>query len=326
MSKEVIKLAIMNAAPLLYQSGHKEESAACNAALLMLLAEQPAQQQERPSFAEWTSNYVRDNLHKLKPAQQEPTKAMIDAAERIDWSDSDVRGNIVNMWQAMLAAAPQPAQQQGILARKWILHGGFADVASFDADGFPSFYWKESVAKFKAGELSAPCKGKNCGSLNGWLHSAECRAEHEAHYTAPQQTQQEPVAWMKPHPNCDSACLFQCTHGFTQFPECAAAPQPAQQKVPETKDVVIDNMGKPFTVKAYVTPQPAQQQEPGRNHWEDGDVFERIAAANTAPQSQRTWVGLTQQEVQEIHDTYHKRMGPQEFAAMVEAKLKVKNT
>lgn len=54
-------------------------------------------------------------------------------------------------------------------------------------------------------------------------------------------------------------------------------------------------------------------------------------AINTAyeegyKQSQRTWVGLTQQEVQEIHDTYHKRMGPQEFAAMVEAKLKEKNT
>jgi len=41
---------------------------------------------------------------------------------------------------------------------------------------------------------------------------------------------------------------------------------------------------------------------------------------------QRKWVGLTQKEVQEIHDTYHKRMGPQEFASMLEAKLKEKNT
>ena len=40
---------------------------------------------------------------------------------------------------------------------------------------------------------------------------------------------------------------------------------------------------------------------------------------------QREWVGLTQKEVQEIHDTYHKRMGPQEFASMLEAKLKEKN-
>jgi hypothetical protein len=46
----------------------------------------------------------------------------------------------------------------------------------------------------------------------------------------------------------------------------------------------------------------------------------------TPPAAQRQWVGLTQQEVQEIHDTYHKRMGPQEFAAILEAKLKEKNT
>jgi len=40
---------------------------------------------------------------------------------------------------------------------------------------------------------------------------------------------------------------------------------------------------------------------------------------------QRTWVGLTQKEVQEIHDTFFKRMGPQEFASMIGAKLKEKN-
>jgi hypothetical protein len=40
---------------------------------------------------------------------------------------------------------------------------------------------------------------------------------------------------------------------------------------------------------------------------------------------QRPWVGLTYKEVQEIHDTYHKRMGPQEFASMIEAKLRSKN-
>jgi len=52
------------------------------------------------------------------PAQpeQEPTKEMIDAAERIDWADSDVRGNIVNMWQAMLAAPPAAHPPQ----RTWV--------------------------------------------------------------------------------------------------------------------------------------------------------------------------------------------------------------
>ena len=46
---------------------------------------------------------------------EEPTKEMIDAAERIDWADSDVRGNIVNMWQAMSAVAPTTPPQ-----RTWV--------------------------------------------------------------------------------------------------------------------------------------------------------------------------------------------------------------
>jgi len=56
-----------------------------------------------------------------QPAQQEPTKAMIDAAEHLDWSDADVRGNIVNMWQAMIAAAPHPAQPSKPLTDEQIL-------------------------------------------------------------------------------------------------------------------------------------------------------------------------------------------------------------
>jgi len=39
----------------------------------------------------------------------------------------------------------------------------------------------------------------------------------------------------------------------------------------------------------------------------------------------REWVELTQKEVQEIHDTYYKRMGPQEFAKAIEQALKEKN-
>lgn len=42
----------------------------------------------------------------------EPTRSMVDAAERIDWGDSDVRGNIYNMWNVLLASTPaQPAPQ-----------------------------------------------------------------------------------------------------------------------------------------------------------------------------------------------------------------------
>jgi hypothetical protein len=39
----------------------------------------------------------------------------------------------------------------------------------------------------------------------------------------------------------------------------------------------------------------------------------------------REWRGLTYEETQLIHDTYHKRMGPQEFARAIEAALKEKN-
>jgi hypothetical protein len=37
----------------------------------------------------------------------EPTEAMIDAAEKLDWANNDVRGNCCNQWQAMIAAATE---------------------------------------------------------------------------------------------------------------------------------------------------------------------------------------------------------------------------
>jgi hypothetical protein len=40
---------------------------------------------------------------------------------------------------------------------------------------------------------------------------------------------QEPVAWMKPDVLCDRACMYLCTKGFTQFPECANAPPQLEQ-------------------------------------------------------------------------------------------------
>jgi hypothetical protein len=88
--------------------------------------------------------------------------------------------------QALAAPTVQEPVQEPLSKKwRWVLHKSFADVAGFNEDGIPSFYWQESVTKFKSGELSVPCKGKNCGSMNGWLHSAECRAEHEAQYTTP---------------------------------------------------------------------------------------------------------------------------------------------
>jgi hypothetical protein len=50
----------------------------------------------------------------------------------------------------------------------------------------------------------------------------------------------------------------------------------------------------------------------------------QIEALST-PQ-QRPWVGLTDEEIQTIHDTYYRRMGPNEFARAIEAALRSKNT
>lgn len=86
---------------------------------------------------EWAG---RAKAAEAKLAQQpapvgEPTKAMIDAAERIDWSDSDVRGNIVNMWQAMCAVAEQPAQQEPVV-QAWSegYRAGVADERTSEAN------------------------------------------------------------------------------------------------------------------------------------------------------------------------------------------------
>ena len=47
-------------------------------------------------------------MNETKMVPEDPTPAMLDAAERIDWSDSDERGNCVKLWHVMFAAAPQP--------------------------------------------------------------------------------------------------------------------------------------------------------------------------------------------------------------------------
>jgi len=52
---------------------------------------------------------------------------------------------------------------------------------------------------------------------------------------------------------------------------------------------------------------------------------ERLAQPEKEPCGSQLWVGLTQKEVQDIHDTFFKRMGPQEFAQAIEAKLRSKN-
>ncbi len=47
---------------------------------------------------------------------------------------------------------------------------------------------------------------------------------------------QEPVTWMKPDVLCDRACMYLCTKGFTQFPECANAPPQRTEQEPVACD------------------------------------------------------------------------------------------
>jgi hypothetical protein len=100
-------------------------------------------------------------------------------------------------------------------------------------------------------------------------------------YTAPPTAQpaQEPVAWMYPAAQCDRACLYVCTAGFTQFPECVSVPPlPAQEPVawlcsPDENGL----FDLPLTHKACK------------------DCF----PVYTAP-PQRPWVGLTDKEAMQI--------------------------
>jgi hypothetical protein len=101
----------------------------------------------------------------------------------------------------------------------------------------------------------------------------------------------------------------------------------------EVDEQTIKKIEPAITTIKKALAQPAQEpvgeahlMQEGFTHciWSEG-VVPVDTKLYTAP-PQREWVGLTQKEVQEIHDTYHKRMGPQEFASMIGAKLKEKNT
>lgn len=85
---------------------------------------------------------------------------------------------------------------------------------------------------------------------------------------------------------------------------------------------------------AEAASQPQQQAEPVAWMDREGDLYKIPEIPEWAPPHtmlytappQRQWVGLTDEEIQAIHDTYYRRMGRMEFAQKLEAKLKEKNT
>jgi hypothetical protein len=135
---------------------------------------------------------------------------------------------------------------------------------------------------------------------------------------------------------------FICSTGLCHY-KPAAAVQP-------TKDVEISNMGKPFTVKAYVTPtatQPAPVQEQQPYAYANPDELSADSAFRwceineytmpvytTPPAAQRPWVKLTDMQVGKVIDDVHtsSQYGHHhtgfwmDFYRAIEAKLKELNT
>ena len=108
----------------------------------------------------------------------------------------------------------------------------------------------------------------------------------------------------------------------------AVPKQPAPVAEPLFKPLIDLHPGLAEELKAMDT----AQQEPGRNHWEDGDVFDRIAAIKEQP-AQRTWVGLTDEEIKDVAESCMWWVREQdilddaiELARATEAKLKAKNS
>ena len=237
-------------------------------------------------------------------------------------------------------AQTAPVQEPVMKKRKWVLHGSFADVAGFDEEGIPSFYWKESVTKFKSGELSVPCKGKNCGSMNGWLHSVECRAEHEAQYTTPP-AQPAPVQERTDYAvhlnHCNiGECKGVCKYGDNDCPALKHADMkekwdrptppaaPVQEPLSELEKDAANLLFALHDAWPYVHRHCTIESKKKAiqalmvKHGEFADL--------QPPAAQRQWVGLTEDELADIamqSGAYDEQLLA--FARAIEAKLRSKN-
>ena len=194
-------------------------------------------------------------------------------------------------------------QEQGeLVSKKWIMRGHTWGIAKFDAEGLPLFYDRESFLKFKNGELSEPCKGKHCGSLNGWLHSAECHAEHEAHYTTPEQEQDE----------ADDLTIAYMTGLYD-----------GKKQAKQEQDEPV----------AYINVEQRKLEWAKYTSWETPTVVNLPKIPlYTKPQT-KEWAGLNDEEKSEIYNiNYNKYAVHLDIAdfimiyTAIEAKLKEKNT
>ena len=99
---------------------------------------------------------------------------------------------------------------------------------------------------------------------------------------SPPAAQPAPVQeWMKPHPKCDEGCMYHCTKGYTQFPECATTPPAQPAPVQEPVAYLCENAvghkyfrwKKPSStfkpIALYTTPPVAQPAVPDAIHHTD---------------------------------------------------------
>lgn len=91
---------------------------------------------------------MSDNKTVVVPV--EATKAMLDAAERLDWTNEDVRSNCINMWQAMISAAPAATAQQDereAFKNACAEHGfDYARVDAMSPLAWEAWKWRSSLA------------------------------------------------------------------------------------------------------------------------------------------------------------------------------------
>jgi len=193
------------------------------------------------------------------------------------------------------------------------------DPASIYADVPP----KQDVPETNFGNMAEPkigCVNHDCDQCKA-VQEPVCHACESIEWEGqPCPICQAPAAqpapvqeWMKPHSKCDEACLFQCTKGFTQFPECCTTPTAAQPA--PVQDLPFGVGGGLVAIKTLLGRDPCVHAN---------TAIEMIDAILNAPTAQRTWVGLTDEEVmQTMSGDWTSQFY---FARAIEAKLKEKNT
>jgi hypothetical protein len=119
-----------------------------------------------------------------------------------------------------------------------------------------------------------------------------------------------------------------CTYKCEAWPECACAALAQQGQEPvawtDRELELIDGM---IEVQLHHAAQcdgiANRTMAEKQKSWD----MERVALLQKIKSNppRREWRSLSEEEIQSIHDTYHKRMGRQEFARAIEQALKEKN-